>query len=107
MATAMVSLDAKRPYRFRLAIGTLRARHVADFGAAVSMGNVCRSLLYELSDVLPPDLAALLPGARTSVFFGRDGEDRWVGLFPDGGRSHISRMGLRSLHCLWKNSNSG
>jgi hypothetical protein len=30
------------------------------------MGNVCRSLLYQLLDVLPSDLAALLPGARTS-----------------------------------------
>src|SRR6267378_1338283 len=71
------------------------------------MGNVCRSLLYELPDLLPPDLAALLPGARTSFFIGRDGEDRWVGLCPDGGRSHVRRMGLRSLHCLRKNSNLG
>src|SRR6266403_1029808 len=107
MATAMVSLDAKRPYRFPLAIGTLRARHVADFGAAVSMGNVRRSLLYELLDVLSPDLAAVLSYARTSFFLSRHGEDRWVGLFPDGCRSHVRRMGLRSLHCLRKNSNPG
>ncbi len=53
------------------------------------MGNVCRSLLYELLDVLSPDLAAVLPHARTSFFLGRDGEDRWVGLFPDGCRSHV------------------
>src|SRR4029077_2554905 len=89
---------------FPLAIGTLRARHVADFGAAVSMGNLCGSLLYELLDVLSPDLAAVLPHARTSFFLGRDGEDRWVGIFPDGCRSHVRRMGLRSLHCLWRNS---
>src|SRR6266571_2442577 len=107
MATAMVSLDAKRPYRFRLASRTLRAQHAADFGTAVSLGNVCRSLLYELLDVLSPDLAAVLPGARTAFFLGRYGQDRWVGLFPDGGRSHVRRMGLRSLHCLRKNSNPG
>src|SRR6266446_3123828 len=107
MVTAMASLDAKRPYRFRLASGTLRARHVADSEAAVSLGNMCGSILYELLAVLSPDLAAVLPGARTSFFLGRDGEDRWVGLFPDGCRSHVRRMGLRSLHCLRKNSNSG
>src|SRR6266481_474926 len=82
-------------------------RHGPDFGAAVSMGNVCSSLLYELLDVLSPDLAAVLPHAGTSFFLGRDGEDRWVGLFPDGCRSHVRRMGLRSLHCLRKNSNPG
>src|SRR5437016_7111269 len=71
------------------------------------MGNVCRSLLYELLDVLSPDLAAVLPHARTSFFLGHDGEDRWVGLFPDGCRSHVRRMGLRSRHCLRKNSNPG
>jgi len=30
------------------------------------MGNVCRSLLYELLDVLSPDLATVLPHAGTS-----------------------------------------
>src|SRR6267378_2510554 len=92
MVTAMASLDAKRPYRFRLASGTLRARHVADSEAAVSLGNMCRSILYELLAVLSPDLAAVLPGARTSFFLGRDGEDRWVGLFPDGCLSHVRRI---------------
>src|SRR5258708_36384271 len=101
MATAMVSLDAKRPYRFRLASGTLRARHVADFGAAVSLGTMCRSLLYELLAVLSPDLAAVRSRARTSFYLGSNGEDRWVGLFPDGCRSRVLRMGLRSLHCFW------
>src|SRR5438270_1752926 len=48
MATALASLDAKGPQPFPLAIATLRARHIADFGAAVSLRNVCRSLLYEL-----------------------------------------------------------
>ena len=38
---------------------------------------------------------------------GRDGEDRWIGLFSDGCRSHVRRMGLRSLHCLRRNSNPG
>src|SRR6266581_8337872 len=89
MVTAMASLDAKRPYRFRLASGTPRARHVADSEAAVSLGNMCRSILYELLAVLSPDLAAVLPRARTSFFLGRDGEDRWVGLFPDGCLSHV------------------
>src|SRR6266853_1789126 len=107
MATAMASLDAKRPWGFPLAIGTPRARRVADFGAAVSMGNVCRSLLYELLAVLSPDLATVLPHAGTSFSLGRNGEDRWVGLFPDGCRSHVRRVGLRSLHCLRKNSNPG
>src|SRR5260370_41493138 len=107
MVTAMASLDAKRPYGFRLASGTLRARHAADSEAAVSLGNMCRSILYELLPVLSPDLAAVLPRARTSFFLGRDGEDRWVGLFPDGCLSHVLRMGLRSLHCLRKNSNPG
>src|SRR5260370_6285802 len=81
MVTAMASLDAKRPYRFRHASGTLRARHAADSEAAVSLGNMCRSILYELLAVLSPDLAAVLPRARTSFFLGRDGEDRWGGLF--------------------------
>src|ERR1700687_252234 len=107
MATAVASLDAKKPYGFPLAIATLRTRHIADFGAALSLGDMCRSLLYQLLDVLPPDLAALLPGARTSFFVGRNGEDRWVGLFPDGCRSHVRRVGLRSLHCFRKNSNPG
>src|SRR5260370_4895246 len=107
MVTGMASLDAKRPYRFRHASGTLRARHAADSEAAVSLGNMCRSILYELLAVLSPDLAAVLPRARTSFFLGRDGEDRWVGLFPDGCLSHVLRMGLRSLHCLRKNSNPG
>src|SRR5882762_6863946 len=71
------------------------------------MGNVYRSLLYELLDILSPDLAAVLPHARTSFFLGRDGEDRWVGLFSDGCRSHVRRMGLRSRHCLRENSNPG
>src|SRR5712692_4585543 len=103
----MASLDAKKPYRFHLASATVRARHASDFGAAVSLGNMCRSFLYELLAVLSPDLAAVLPGARTSFFPGHDGEDRWVGLFPDGCRSHVRRMGRRSLHCPRKNSNPG
>src|ERR1700730_5384009 len=70
------------------------------------MGNVCRSLLFELCDVLSLDLAAVLPHARTSFSVGRDGEDRWVGLFPDGCRSHVCGMGVRSLHCLRKDSNA-
>src|SRR6266852_6942495 len=107
MVTAMASLDAKRPYGFRLASGTLRARHAADSEAAVSLGNMCRSILYELLAVLSPNLAAVLPRARTSFFLGRDGKDRWFGLFPDGCLSHVRRMGLRSLHCLRKNSNPG
>src|SRR5260370_5397833 len=61
MVTAMASLDAKRPYGFRLASGTLRARHAADSEAAVSLGNMCRSILYELLAVLSPNLAAVLP----------------------------------------------
>src|SRR5258708_30978105 len=105
MVTAMASLDAKRPYRFRHASGTLRARHAADSEAAVSLGNMCRSILYELLAVLSPDLAAVLPRARTSFFLGRDAEDRSVVLFPDGCLSHVLRMGLQSLHCLSKNSN--
>src|SRR5712692_10330384 len=56
MVTAMASLDAKRPYGFRLASGTLRARHAADSEAAVSLGNICRSILYELLAVLSPNL---------------------------------------------------
>src|SRR2546423_6775686 len=107
MATALASLDAKGPQPFPLAIATLRARHIADFGAAVSLRNVCRSLLYELLDVLSPDLAAVLPYARTSLFLSHDGEDRWIGLFSDGGRSHVRGMGLRSLHCLRRNSKPG
>src|SRR5260370_8666819 len=78
MVTAMASLDAKRPWGFPLAIGTPRARHVADFGAAVSMGNVCRSLLYELLDVLSPDLATVLPHAGTSFSLGSN--DEYAGL---------------------------
>jgi MFS family permease len=70
-------------------------------------GNVCRSLLYQLLDVLPLDLAALLPGARTSFFVGRDGEDRGVCLFSDGRRSHLGGMGLRSPYCLMRKSNPG
>src|ERR1700747_3538329 len=70
------------------------------------MGNVCRSLLYELRDVLSLDLAAVLPHARTPFSLGGDGEDRWVGVFPDGCGSHVGGMGLRSLHCLRKNSNA-
>src|ERR1700746_1947698 len=107
MATAMASLDAKIRWGFHLPSQTLPARPAADFGTAVSVGNVCRSILYELFDVLSPDLAAVLPGARAAFFLGRDGQDRWVGLFRDGVRSHIRRMGLRSLHCLRKKSNPG
>src|ERR1700681_1243369 len=107
MATAMASLDAKRASGFPLAIGTLRARHIADFGAAVSLGNVCRSLLYELLDVLSPDVAAVLPHTRTTLFLGREGEDRWIGYCSYSCRSHVRRMGLRSLHCLRRNSKPG
>src|SRR5689334_7240477 len=105
MVTAMASLDAKRPLRLRLAYRTLRARHPADSEAAVSLGNMCRSILYELLAVLSPNLATVLPRARTSFFLGRDGEDRWVSLFPDGCRSHVRWVDLRSLHCFRKNSN--
>src|SRR4029077_21182460 len=107
MATPMASLDAKRPQGFALAIRTLRAQHISDFGAAVSLGDMCGPLLYELLDVLSPDLAAVLSRARASFFVGHDGEDRRVGLFPDGCRSHVRRVGLRSLHCLRRNSNPG
>jgi len=55
----------------------------ADSEAAVILGNMCRSILYELLAVLSPNLATVLPPARTSFFPGRDGEDRWVGLFSN------------------------
>src|ERR1700675_1749979 len=84
MAGALASLDAKNSDGFCLASRTPRARHVPDPGAAVSLGNMCRSFLCELLVVLSPDLATVLPRARTSFFPGRDGKDCGVGLFPDG-----------------------